>query len=241
VEVIPSIDLRGGQIVRLEQGDYERETVFERDPAAPATRFVEAGATRIHVVDLEGAREGTPRNLPAVKAILAAAGRVPVQVGGGVRDLERIETLLELGADRVILGTAVVEAPELVHDAASRHPGRVVLGLDARDGRVAIRGWRETGSREVADVLHQFEGLPLAAVLHTDVGRDGMLGGPNVDSTERLARVTSLPVLASGGVGSVEDLLRLARTRVIAGAVVGRAIYSGAIDLAAAIEAVASC
>lgn len=240
-EVIPAIDLRAGATVNLVQGDYARETVFDADPAGRAKSFIEAGARRLHVVDLDGARDGQPRNEAAIQAILAAAGDVPVQLGGGVRSLDRIEALLGMGLDRVILGTLILEDPGLVSEAARRHPQRVVAGLDTRAGRLAVRGWRETSELEVEQVLERFSALPLAAVLHTDIERDGMLHGPNLEATARLARSTALPVIASGGVSSVADLVALARTRVIAAAVVGRALYTGAIDLAAALEEIARC
>ncbi len=231
MEVIPALDLRGGRIVRLQQGDYGRETVYDADPASVAAGFVSAGATRLHVVDLDGAREGQLRNERALVAILQVAASVPVQLGGGVRSSEHIETLLGLGVDRVILGTAALEAPDVFRAAAVRWPGRIVLGLDAKQGRVAIRGWQELGELAPDEVLRRFEELPLAAVLHTDISRDGMLQGPNVDFSSSLARLTRFPVIASGGVRSLEDLEALARTRVIAGVVVGRALYTGAIDL----------
>ena len=240
-QVIPALDLRGGRVVRLQQGDYERETVYDADPGARARRFVEQGAARLHVVDLDGAREGEARSEPALRAVLAGAGSVPVQVGGGIRSLERIEALLELGIDRVILGTAALEAPELVRGAAERFPGRVILALDARDGLVATHGWTETGELTVEQLLERFADLPLAALLYTDIGRDGMMTGPNIEATRALARVTVVPVLASGGVRSREDLVALARTRVIAGVIVGRALYDGAIDLPSALEEVAAC
>ena len=240
-QVIPALDLRGGRVVRLQQGDYERETVYDADPGARARRFVEQGAARLHVVDLDGAREGEARSEPALRAVLAGAGSVPVQVGGGIRSLERIEALLELGIDRVILGTAALEAPELVRGAAERFPGRVILALDARDGLVAKHGWTETGELTVEQLLERFADLPLAALLYTDIGRDGMMTGPNIEATRALARVTGVPVLASGGVRSREDLVALARTRVIAGVIVGRALYDGAIDLPSALEEVAAC
>lgn len=239
MEVIPSIDLRGGCVVRLEQGDYERETIYERDPRGVAERLTRPGPPRLHVVDLDGARDGEPGNLDAIRQILDAArgAQVPVQVGGGVRSLGRAEQLLGLGADRVVIGTAALEQPELVSDVAGLHPGRVVLGLDARAGQVAVRGWKETSSERVSDVLARFEALPLAGVLHTDIGRDGLLGGPAVEATAELARSTKLPVIASGGVSSLEDLQRLAETRVIAGAIVGRALYTGALSLEEALRA----
>lgn len=240
-EIIPALDLRGGQVVRLEQGDYARETVYDAEPGKVAERFVAAGATRLHAVDLEAARDGGAANQPALLEILSAAGSVPVQVGGGVRSLERIEELLNQGVDRVILGTVVLEDPELAAQAVERFPNRVILGLDARDGKIAIKGWRETAEVTPVQVLDRFVGLPLAAVLHTDIGRDGLLVGPNLEFTEKLAQSTPVPVIASGGVGSVEDLIALARTRVIAGAIVGKALYAGAVDLPDALEKVASC
>ncbi len=241
MEIIPAIDVRGGRSVGLEQGDYARETVYDADPADSARRFVALGAMRLHVVDLDGAREGSTRNEPAIRSILDAAGEVPVQLGGGIRSVERVDALLGLGLERVVMGTAALEAPEVVREAAERFPGRVVLGLDARDGRVAVRGWLETSDLEVERVLERFAAVPLAAVLHTNITRDGLLGGPDVKGTAALARACSLPVIASGGVGSVEDLVELARTRVIAGAVVGRALYTGNVDLGRALEQVAAC
>jgi len=241
VEVIPAIDLRGGQLVRLAQGDYARETVYEREPARSAARFVLAGAPRLHVVDLDAARDGGKANDGAIRAILAEARGIPVQVGGGVRTLERVEELLALGVARVVMGTAALEDPALLRRAALGHPGRIVLGLDARDGRVAVRGWRETSQRSVEEVLDEFADLPLGALLHTDIARDGMLVGPGLDATLALARRTRVPVIASGGVGSQADLVALARTRAIAGAIVGRALYEGRIELGAALAAVAAC
>lgn len=241
MELIPAIDLRGAKLVRLEQGDYERETVYDADPARVAASFVAAGATRLHVVDLDGAREGRMRNEAPIQAILSAAGSVPLQLGGGIRSMERIEAVLALGVDRVILGTAALEEPDLVRASAQRFPGRIVLGLDAREGCIAIRGWQETAEVGVEEILQRFGDLPLAAVLHTDISRDGMLRGPNLAATSRLARLTQLPVIASGGVSSVEDLLELARTGVIAGVVVGRALYTGAIDLEDALRQLSLC
>ena len=234
LQLIPALDLRGGQLVRLEQGDYDRETVYGTDPALWVRRFVEQGATRLHVVDLEGARDGRRQNQDGIDAILAAAGEVPVQVGGGFRSMSDVESALSGGVDRVILGTVALEDPDLVREASCRFPERIVLGLDARDGRVAVKGWRETGP-PLEQVLADFEELPLAAILHTDVGRDGLLGGPNVEASARLARSTKLPVLASGGVSKLDDLAALARARVIAGVIVGKALYSGAFDVRAAL------
>lgn len=241
MEVIPALDLRGGQLVRLEQGDYARETVYEPDPAAAAERFRRAGASRLHVVDLDGAREGLTRNEDVLRRILDAAGDLPVQLGGGIRDLGRVEALLGLGLDRVILGTAALEDPDLLVAAAERFPRRVMLGLDARDGRVATHGWTETTRVTASELLKRFEGAPLGGIVYTDIGRDGMLTGPNVAATVCLAAQTALPVIASGGVSCVADLVELARSRVIAGVIVGRSLYTGDIDLERALEEVATC
>jgi phosphoribosylformimino-5-aminoimidazole carboxamide ribotide isomerase len=241
VEVIPAIDLRAGRVVRLEQGDYAREVVYSERPGEVARGFAECGARRIHVVDLDGAREGRAGNLPALEAILRSAPEARIQTGGGIRSLEAIEGRIGLGVDRVVLGTAALEEPDLLRAASERYPGRLVLGLDARDGRVATRGWLETAEASAEEVLERFERLPLGAVLHTDIARDGMLRGANLEATAALARRSPFPVLASGGVASIDDLLALARTRLIAGAIVGRALYTGAVDLAEAIEKVAAC
>jgi phosphoribosylformimino-5-aminoimidazole carboxamide ribotide isomerase len=241
VELIPSIDLRAGHVVRLEQGDYARETRYDSDPAELARGFAAAGARRIHVVDLDGARDGRAGNDAVLRRILAACPELAVQVGGGMRTRERVEEVLDAGAARVVIGTAALEHPALLHELATRFPGRMILGLDARDGKVAVHGWRETSPDTVEQVLERFSKLPLAALLHTDIGRDGLLGGPNVEATAALARRSPFPVLASGGVGSLADLERLARTGVIAGAIVGKAIYSGAIRVDEAIARLAAC
>lgn len=241
MELIPSIDLRGGRVVRLEQGDYDRETRYDFDPVEVARGFEAAGARRVHVVDLDGARDGRAGNDAEIRKILAACPRLAVQVGGGMRTRERVQQVLSAGAARVVIGTAALEQPELLTDLATLFPDRMILGLDARDGRVAVRGWRETSAETVLQVLERFAKLPLAAVLHTDIGRDGLLGGPNVEATAELARRSPFPVLASGGVGSIEDLERLARARVIAGAIVGKAIYSGAIRVEDAIARLRAC
>jgi phosphoribosylformimino-5-aminoimidazole carboxamide ribotide isomerase len=241
MELIPAIDLRGGRVVRLRQGDFARETVYDPDPAGVAERLVESGAPRLHVVDLDAARDGSSQNGPVIRSIIAAAGNTPVQVGGGLRTLGRIEDLLAEGADRVIVGTIALEKPALLRDAATLHPGRVVLGVDARGGQVAIRGWMDASTRTPLDVVREFEELPLGAVLHTDIGRDGTLEGANVESTAELARATCHPVIASGGIGSMADLLAVARVRVIAGAVVGQALYTGRVNLRDALAQLSRC
>jgi len=241
-EIIPAIDLLGGRCVRLRQGRYDEATVYDEDPAAVAGRFVSHPLKRLHVVDLDGAKAGAPRNEEAVAAILAAAGDVPVQVGGGLRDHAAIDARLALGADRVILGTVALREPELVREAAKRHPGRIAVGLDARDGLVAVEGWLETSEASAASVARRFEDAGVAALVFTDIGRDGMQTGPNLEQTARLAEAVEIPVIASGGVGSEEDVRRAAALAAqgIAGLIVGRALYTGAVDLSRALE-IASC
>ena len=230
----PAIDLKGGACVRLLRGDMSRATTYGDDPAAQARLFERAGCEWLHVVDLDGAFSGRPENAEAVRAILAAVS-VPVQLGGGVRDRAALDGWLEAGVARVILGTAAVEDPGLVREAARAHPGRVAVGLDARGGRVATRGWAEATDLDALDVARRFEDAGVAALVHTDIERDGAMGGPNVEATEALARAVGVPVIASGGVSSLGDLERLRATGVVAGAVVGRALYDGAVDLGAAL------
>ncbi len=240
-ELIPAIDLLGGACVRLAQGRYDAATLYEPDPAAAARRFARHPLRRLHVVDLDGARAGKRVNVDAVRAIVAAAGRVPVQLGGGLRDLGAVESALADGADRVVLGTVALREPALVRAAAARHPGRIVVGLDARDGRVAVEGWLETGDAAVVDVARRFEDAGVAAIVHTDIARDGMLAGPNLDASAALADAISIPVIVSGGVHSEDDLVAAAACapRGIAGAIVGRALYTGAIDLGSALARLA--
>jgi phosphoribosylformimino-5-aminoimidazole carboxamide ribotide isomerase len=239
MELIPSIDLRGGKVVRLEQGDYARETIFDADPVQQARRFAAAGVTRIHVVDLDAARDGGVGNDAVIRAILAACPSTAVQVAGGMRSLARVKVAFDAGAERVVIGTAALEQPDFVRAAALEYPERIVLGLDTRNGRVATRGWREVSALTQDEVLSQFRGVRFGALLYTEIGRDGLLGGPDVEGTAALARRTGIPVIASGGVGKLSDLERLAETRVIAAAIVGRALYSGAIDLEAALALLA--
>lgn len=236
MEIIPAIDLLGGQAVRLHQGRYDRVTVYESDPAALAARW--RGVTaRLHVVDLEGARAGHAVQRDLVRTIIDAFG-AGVEVGGGVRTLASAESYLELGADRVVLGTAVIRDPAAVLAIAARHPGRVVAALDAKDGLVATDGWEHISTRTAVDVARGLAGAGVAAVLYTDIARDGTQAGPNVAATAALARDGGLPVIASGGVGSLEHLRELARHPGIAGAVVGRALYERAFTLE---QAVAAC
>ncbi|MCV2876561.1 1-(5-phosphoribosyl)-5-[(5-phosphoribosylamino)methylideneamino]imidazole-4-carboxamide isomerase [Rhodobacteraceae bacterium XHP0102] len=232
----PAIDLKDGQAVRLYKGEMTQATVFNDDPAAQARAFVDAGCEYLHLVDLNGAFAGTPVNAAAVEAILADAD-VPTQLGGGIRDMATIEMWLTRGISRVILGTVAVENPDLVREAARRFPNQIAVGLDAREGRVATRGWAEETDIMVTDLAKSFEDAGVAAIIYTDINRDGAMAGPNIEATEALARATTLPVIASGGVSSLADLIALRDTGVIAGAISGRALYDGALDLAAALAA----
>lgn len=232
----PAIDLKDGQCVRLLKGEMEAATVFGDDPAAQARAFQAAGADWVHLVDLNGAFAGRPVNAEAVEAILAAV-TIPAQLGGGIRDMATIEAWLDKGLSRVILGTVAVEDPDLVRAAARAFPGRVAVGLDAREGRVATRGWAEETDMQVVDLAKAFEDAGIAAIIYTDIERDGAMAGPNVAATEALARAVRVPVIASGGVSSLADLIRLRDTGVISGAISGRALYDGAIDLGAALKA----
>jgi len=233
----PAIDLKDGRCVRLRQGDMEQATVFNDDPGAQAGDFFAAGAECLHVVDLNGAFAGKPVNGDAVDSIVAAAGGRPVQLGGGIRTMETVERWLERGVRRVILGTVAVKDPDLVRAACRAFPDRVALGIDARGGRVAVEGWAEESELDATDLARRFEDAGAAAVIYTDIDRDGVLAGPNVAATEALARAVSMPVIASGGVSGLADLQAIAATGVIAGAIVGRALYDGRIDLAAALAA----
>ena len=230
----PAIDLKDGQAVRLLRGEMDAATVFSDDPAAQARSFAEAGCEWIHLVDLNGAFAGRPVNADAVEAILAAID-VPAQLGGGIRDMATIEDWLDKGVARVILGTVAVEDPDLVRRAARAFPGRIAVGIDARGGRVATRGWAEETDVEATDLARRFADAGVAAIVYTDIDRDGAMGGPNVAATEALARAVEIPVIASGGVSSLADLDRLRATGVVAGAISGRALYDGAIDLRAAL------
>jgi phosphoribosylformimino-5-aminoimidazole carboxamide ribotide isomerase len=236
-ELIPAIDLLGGAAVRLAQGRYEEATVYDADPAAVAARFAAHAIGRLHVVDLDGAKAGEPVNTAAVRAIVGAAPGIPVQLGGGLRDLRGVEEALATGVERVVLGTAALRDPALVREAAGRFPGRIVVGIDARDGRVAVEGWLEVSEATAADVARRFEDAGVAAIVYTDISRDGMLRGPNLEATAALAAAISIPVILSGGVASEDDLVRAAAaaSRGIAGAIVGRALYTGDVDLASAL------
>lgn len=234
--IFPAIDLKAGQVVRLAEGDMDRATVYGDDPAAQAKIFADADADWLHVVDLDGAFAGESRNGAAVESILAAfPGKV--QVGGGIRDRASIDRWLALGVERVIIGTAALKNPELVRDAARALPGRIVVGVDARDGMVATEGWADVSDVTIFDLAHRFEDAGVAALLFTDVGRDGLLKGCNVEATVALARAVNIPVIASGGVAGIEDVHALLPhvSDGIEGVITGRALYDGRLDLAEAI------
>jgi len=232
----PAIDLKDGACVRLIHGRMDSATVFGTDPAAQAAAFETAGAKWLHLVDLNGAFAGTPINAAAVEAILARV-RIPVQLGGGIRDMATIERWLSKGLARVILGTVAVENPALVREAARRFPGHIAVGIDARNGFVATKGWAEATAVQATNLARSFEDAGVSAIIYTDILRDGAMGGPNTAATAALARTVTIPVIASGGVASLADLVALRDTGVIAGAISGRALYDGAIDLAAALAA----
>ncbi|RAI29918.1 1-(5-phosphoribosyl)-5-[(5-phosphoribosylamino)methylideneamino]imidazole-4-carboxamide isomerase [Rhodoplanes serenus] len=229
--LFPAIDLKDGLAVRLEQGDMARATIFNRDPAEQARLFEETGFRYLHLVDLDGAFAGRPVNTAAVERILETVS-IPVQLGGGIRDIATIEGWLAEGIDRVIIGTAAVRDPELVKDAARRFPGRVAVGLDARGGRVAVEGWAAVSDLPVLDLARRFEDAGVAAIIYTEISRDGMLTGLDLDGTIALAEAISIPVIASGGLGSMADIEKLTepQARKLAGAIAGRALYDGRLD-----------
>jgi phosphoribosylformimino-5-aminoimidazole carboxamide ribotide isomerase len=235
--LIPAIDLKDGHCVRLQQGDMKNSTTFGEDPAAMARRWVDAGARRLHLVDLNGAFAGKPRNEAAIKAILAEVGEeIPVQLGGGIRDLDTIERYLDDGLSFIIIGTAAVKSPGFLRDACSAFGGHIIVGLDAKDGKVATDGWSKLTGHEVVDLAKKFEDYGVEGVIYTDIGRDGMLSGINIDATVRLARALTIPVIASGGLSNIADIERLCavQDQGIEGVICGRAIYSGELDFAEA-------
>ena len=234
--LFPAIDLKGGLCVRLQQGDMARATVFNDDPAAQAKIFAEQGFEYLHIVDLDGAFAGKPVNAAAVERILGAV-KIPLQLGGGIRDHATIEAWLGKGIRRAIIGTAAVRNPALVKEAARAHPGRIAVGLDARDGKVAVEGWAETSTLSALDIAQRFEDAGVAAIIYTDVARDGMLKGLNLDGTIALAEKISIPVIASGGLASMADVRALLepRAKKLEGAIAGRALYDGRLEAAGAI------
>ncbi len=235
--LIPAIDLKDGHCVRLKQGDMGDPTVFSEDPAAMARHWLAQGARRLHLVDLNGAFAGKPKNEPAIKAVVQAVGSdIPVQLGGGIRDLDTIERCLDDGLSFVIIGTAAVKNPGFLHDACTAFPGHIIVALDARDGKVATDGWSKMTGHDVVDLARKFEDYGVEAVIYTDIGRDGMLSGVNVDATVKLAQALRIPVIASGGIASIDDVRSLCAVEAegIVGAITGRAIYEGTLDFRAA-------
>lgn len=232
--LIPAIDLKAGKCVRLRQGRMEEEMVFSEDPVAMARRWVELGARRLHLVDLDGASSGKPKNAEVIRAITAAFPEVEMQVGGGIRDADTIQEYLDAGVQYVILGTQAVTAPHFVEDMAMEFPGHILVGLDAKDGKVAIDGWSKLSRHHVIDLAKRFEDEGVAAIIYTDISRDGMLEGVNVEATAHLAEAIHIPVIASGGIRSLDDIHALGRIadKGVIGAITGRAIYEGTLDFA---------
>jgi len=235
--IIPAIDLKDGKCVRLKQGAMDKVTVFSDDPAAMAEQWLKLGARRLHVIDLNGAAAGRPKNEPAIRAITEAVGaKLPIQLGGGIRDLDTIEKLLDAGVSYVIVGTAAVKTPGFLQEACTAFPGHVLVALDAKDGKVAVDGWSKMTKHEVRDLARKFQDYGVDAIIYTDIGRDGMMTGVNIEATVALARDLTVPVIASGGITSLDDIRALCEVEPegIAGAVTGRAIYEGKLDFAAA-------
>jgi len=232
--VIPAIDLKGGRCVRLLQGEKDRETVYSENPAEVAVRWQNAGAEMIHVVDLDGAFEGVPRNRAQLESILAAV-QTPVEFGGGLRTDADVDGVIEMGVARAIIGTKAAASPGWMAELCRRHPGKIAAGIDARDGMAALEGWTESSKIKATDLAHRMAEIGVAAIIFTDISRDGMLTGPNIEATAALADEVDVPVIASGGVSSLDDIRKLKQTNV-AGVIVGKALYSGAIDLAEAVK-----
>ncbi len=232
--LIPAIDLKDGKCVRLRQGRMEDETVFSDDPVAMAAQWVEAGARRLHLVDLNGAFEGKPMNGDVVRAIAEAFPELPIQIGGGIRDEETVQSYLDAGVQYVIIGTKAVNAPLFVNDLCMEFPGHIIVGLDAKDGKVAIDGWSKLSKHDVIDMAKHFEEDGVEAIIYTDIGRDGMMNGVNVEATVKLAQAISIPVIASGGITNMDDVKALCAVagEGITGAITGRAIYEGTLDFA---------
>jgi phosphoribosylformimino-5-aminoimidazole carboxamide ribotide isomerase len=235
--IIPAIDLQDGKCVRLKQGDMTDATVFSDDPGAMATQWLDQGARRLHVVDLNGATSGRPKNEGAIKAIVDAVGeRIPIQLGGGIRDLDTIERYIDQGISYVIIGTAAVKTPGFLHDACTAFSGHVMVSLDAKEGKVAVDGWSKMTGHDVADLAKKFQDYGAEAIIYTDIGRDGMLTGINIEATVALARQLTLPVIASGGLTNLDDVRALCKVREegIVGAITGRAVYQGTLDFGTA-------
>lgn len=238
LQLIPAIDLKDGRCVRLRQGDLADATIFSDQPADMASQWIAQGARRLHVVDLNGAVAGRPKNEPALREIIKAAGDIPVQVGGGIRDLETIERMLDDGVSYAVIGTAAVKNPGLLKDACAAFMGHIIVSIDAKDGRVATDGWSKLSGHEVVDLARKFEDDGVEAILYTDIGRDGMLTGVNLEATVRLAQSVRIPIIASGGVAGIEDIKQLCAVEPegVMGAILGRALYEGRLDFAQALS-----
>ncbi len=233
--IIPAIDLKEGKCVRLLQGRMEDATVYSDNPEDTAKRWVAEGAGLLHIVDLDGAFTGGMKNLSAIESIRKAI-RIPVEVGGGIRDMERIDQLLSLGVNRVILGTAAVEKSELVKEACKKHPGKIIVGIDAKNGFVATKGWVEVTQIKAKELALMMQGYGAAGIIYTDISKDGMLSGPNIEATREMVESLNIPVIASGGISSIDDIKRLSKIKGLWGAITGKAIYSGALNLREAIK-----
>ncbi len=230
MQILPAIDLRGGQCVRLRQGDYNQETVFGSDPGAMARRWVDEGAEYLHLVDLDGAKEGRPVNEASIRAIVKACGAVPCELGGGIRNEDHLRQVLDWGVTRVVVGTKAITSPEWLEAVAQKFPGQIVLGIDAKSGRVATEGWLEVSAVGAVELAKRFEHLPLAALVYTDISRDGMMQGANIAAMAEMVAAVKTPIIASGGVTNMDDIRQLAAVPM-AGCIVGRALYEGSLTL----------
>ncbi|HBO83506.1 MAG TPA: 1-(5-phosphoribosyl)-5-((5-phosphoribosylamino)methylideneamino)imidazole-4-carboxamide isomerase [Deltaproteobacteria bacterium] len=233
--VIPAIDLKNGQCVRLLQGKEDAVTIYSNDPASTAKRWEECGAKFLHVVDLDGAFTGSQKNLDVIIKIRESVS-INIEVGGGIRDIKKIDSLISIGINRIILGTAVIEKPSLLKDACGKYPGRILAGIDAKRGRVAVKGWVEVTSTDAKDLAREMEKVGAAGIIYTDISRDGMLAGPNIPAMEEMVETVSIPIIASGGVSSIKDIIALREIKNLWGMITGKAIYSGAVDLKEAIR-----
>ncbi len=233
--VIPAIDLKGGQCVRLLQGKEDAVTIYSNDPASTAKKWEECGAKLLHVVDLDGAFTGSQKNLDAIIKIRESV-LIDVEVGGGIRDIKKIDDLISIGINRIILGTAVIEKPSLLKDACARYPGRILAGIDAKDGKAAVKGWVEITGTNAKDLAREMEKAGAAGIIYTDISRDGMLAGPNIPAMREMVETVNIPIIASGGVSSIKDIISLKEIKNLWGVITGKAIYSGAVDLKEAIR-----